>query len=197
MFQRLFSILRPIDTSPPPDEYGQAHPVDIDPVIARLFELTSSLTSCAAVTARCASFGWPVFEVVPGFDTTITIEGGLTLWVGPCDQSGPLMAFVVFYFYSAEDYAGDAAYRAGRLDFDAAFIALRAKAERALGPPIAAGAYQPQTPEQAPYGYAIWRGAGGLLIIQQHLRDDLFGPEVDIWLQPWSEGQMLPSFPLS
>jgi hypothetical protein len=170
-------------------------PSDLSPFIKQLFDLTAAPFTCDAIAERCLSYGWRCSSELPSnFDIEFWPTDNLRLWVGLCDGSEPLVALVVVYWYDEDDYPTKKAYEEGRQDFDAAYDGALAKMAAVLGAPHVQGQYPPR--RKRPFRYAIWPGESALFILQQHNRDPQFGQEVNVWLQPWTEGEPIPQFPL-
>jgi hypothetical protein len=169
-------------------------PADFAPFIDQLYALTASPFTCDELTAQCLSYGWMLENVLPSFERSFRLVDDLRLWVGDCDGLEPPCALLVARWYSEDDYPN---LEEWRRDFDASFDLALTKTTAALGPPHVTGEYQHSyRKSEPPFRYGIWPGERALLILQQHDRDIQFGSEINVWLQPWTQGQPMPEFPL-
>lgn len=79
------------------------------------------------------------------------------------------------------EHESDESWQAERSQFDSRYEAALSNAIAAIGIPRRQGADCDETRHR----HAIWRGAHGLMVLQQSAYDPQFGHDVNFWFHPW------------
>jgi hypothetical protein len=179
------------------------------PPITQLFRLANGTFEPHAFRHECEKFA--TFEAGSSDDNVwrFSLQGGPTLMVvlnteltGRKKPNGwpehrllsvscAILSLCWWDTFEKSEHANLHSWQKEREEFDQCYSELLTSTIEVLGLPRIQGS----DVDEKRHRYAIWRGATGLLILQQSAYDPQFGLDVNYWVQPWSGPDPRPTSP--
>ena len=167
---------------------------EYEPLIRPLFQLANTPMEPTSFRAACQSFG--ELDASSSFDDLwwFRCAPRLALMVSVDVYDPPVkirFAVLSFCWWESEHGVPEVA-GAEQFEFDQTFVTARNRTVDVLGAPLLQG----RDADDQGHRWAIWRGATGLLVLQQSSYDPQFGVDVNFWVCPWTEPDVEPLSPL-